>query len=135
MQTWVRDGDSYRCKRHPKAPRFDGAETTCAECDADPGELTDLEVDAPLSKPPRGCESSVQHERALSAIAAYAMKQSRVMVKTGLSAKTHNAAAKWADIAVKARRAAAAAAIRREDEEIVSRREKRQRARDRGVAN
>lgn len=134
MTPWVRDGDLYRCPRHGGEP-FDPAKQPCSSCGADPGAPIDLEVDAPLSKPPTGCNSSVQHERELTSLAKFALERSKKLGTSGLSSKTQNAAVKWADIAVKARRAAAAQSTRREDEEIVRRREKRQRARDRGVAN
>ncbi|HEY1813005.1 MAG TPA: hypothetical protein VGG74_11730 [Kofleriaceae bacterium] len=164
MNPWIREGELYRCPRHGGEPF--GADAPCASCAVDPGEPFDLEVDAPLSKPPRGCQSSEQHERQFTELARFARSRAAELARTAkqvkpkkltaaerkdpklfaayvelelaqlaAKARAENTAVKWADIAIKARRAAAAQSGSREYEEIVRRREKRQRARDRGVAN
>lgn len=135
MFPWEPDPErpgGLRCKPHKQ--RFVPPHA-CPGCDTDPGNPLDGEVDAPLAEPPRGCATTEQHERDLTAIAKFAEKASRDLKKTGRSSKTQNAAVKWMEIAVKARRIAYEQAARREDEEIVRRREKRQRARERGAAN
>lgn len=139
---WVTEGDGYRCKPHGE---FFKAPNSCSKCVDDHGEPFDAEVDAPLAAAPKGCESSLDHERELTAIAKFAdarareLSQGKPAVRAGKGRKRQAAveaqpalAVKMLDLAVKARRAAASAAVRREDEDTVRARERRQRARDRG---
>jgi hypothetical protein len=133
---YQREGDGYRCVRHAVVFLATGS---CAGCDADPGPAFDPEVSEPLPDPPKGCESTLEIERELTAELTAMRRAARAQVdrrtkrgkasKAAVSTKQASAAAKLWDTYLKGKRLQIALASRREDAEIVRRYERREAAR------
>lgn len=76
---WVPEGKGYKCVRHGGAAFTPPA--TCPQCVDDTGEPLDVEVDAPLSKAPSGCMTTVQLERWYTALAKRSEKSAEAIRK------------------------------------------------------
>lgn len=126
------EGDRIRCLRHNVV-----FETTagCGPCAQDPGPAP-TEVKEPPAKPPRGCLSTEQIERAMVTEATEIQKLRRELARAKVKdTHVYNSIAKLSDCWAKLMRAAAACATRREDEAIVAAREKHKRETEGGDAH
>lgn len=131
-QTYVRDGEQLRCRKH--GVLFAVTES-CTACDADPGAFDPgADVDEPLPDAPEGCWSSLDYERDLlveaQAIKVRANEMAQMKVRSRIAAST---AAKLWDTYIKATRLLIHLAHDREHEEIQQARERRDRKRRQGA--
>lgn len=114
------DSNKQRCTVHDHAfGRLD----QCVECLRAPRRRAEHETDEPPEPTPADCLAAIEHEKRLTAIAAYADGVARELCGPG-DDRNIPAAAKMFDVAIKAHRAAGEYTISRERKNYVARLER-----------